>query len=115
VNHHLIPVNASRAPVHSYHRDGFMRADGNHGSTLAYEPNSYGEWEQQPEFAEPPLSFEGAADHWNLREDDDYYSQPGRLFRPMRAEQQAVLCANGTRALGDAPVEIKTRTGGATW
>jgi catalase len=39
-----------------------MRVDGNHGSTLAYEPNSYGEWQEQPEFAEPPLSLEGAAD-----------------------------------------------------
>lgn len=29
--------------VHSYHRDGAMRVDGNHGATLGYEPNSYGE------------------------------------------------------------------------
>ena len=34
VNHHLIPVNASRCPFHSYHRDGSMRVDGNYGSTL---------------------------------------------------------------------------------
>ena len=44
VNHHLIPVNAPRCPVHSYHRDGSMRVDGNHGSTLGYEPNDQGEW-----------------------------------------------------------------------
>ena len=56
VNHHQIPVNAPRCPVHSYHRDGAMRVDGNHGSTLGYEPNSYGEWQEQPDFAEPPLS-----------------------------------------------------------
>ena len=46
VNHHLIPVNAPRCPFHSYHRDGAMRVDGNHGSTLGYEPNSYGEWQR---------------------------------------------------------------------
>jgi len=86
-----------------------MRVDGNHGSTLGYEPNSYGEWQEQPEFAEPPLSLEGAADHWNHREDDDYYSQPGKLFRLMTPEQQAVLFANTTRALGDAPEEVKLR------
>ena len=40
VNHHQIPVNAPRCPYHSYHRDGMGRADGNYGSTLAYEPNS---------------------------------------------------------------------------
>ena len=37
VNHHLIPVNAPRCPVHSYHRDGAMRVDGNHGGTLGYD------------------------------------------------------------------------------
>jgi len=109
VNHHLIPVNASRCPFNSYHRDGTMRVDGNHGSTLAYEPNSYGEWQEQPDFSEPPLALEGAADHWNHREDDDYYSQPGRLFRLMTAEQQAVLFGNTARAMGDAPKEIKIR------
>ena len=29
VNHQQIPVNAPRCPVHSYHRDGAMRVDGN--------------------------------------------------------------------------------------
>jgi len=109
VNHHLIPVNASRCPFHSYHRDGAMRVDGNHGSTLGYEPNSYGQWQQQPEFAEPPLALDGAADHWNHREDEDYYSQPGKLFRLMKAEQQKVLFANTARAMGDAPREVKVR------
>jgi catalase len=109
VNHHLIPVNAPRCPVHSYHRDGTMRVDGNHGSTLGYEPNSYGEWQQQPEFAEPQLIYEGAVDHWNHRTDDDYYSQPGKLFRLMSAEQQKALFGNTARAMEDAPGEIKIR------
>src|SRR5690606_5979078 len=47
VNHHSIPVNAPRCPVHSYHRDGAMRVDGNHGATIAYEPNTRGEWQEQ--------------------------------------------------------------------
>ncbi len=71
VNHQHIPVNAPRCPMHSYHRDGQMRVDGNHGGTLAYEPNSYGEWQEQPDFSEPPLVLDGAADHWSHREDDD--------------------------------------------
>ncbi|MCL0080656.1 catalase [Peptococcaceae bacterium] len=110
VNHHLIPVNAARCPFHSYHRDGAMRVDGNHGSTLGYEPNSYGEWKQQPEFSDPPLSLDKAvADHWDHREDDDYYSQPGLLFRLMSPEQQEVLFTNTARAMGDAPIAIKVR------
>ncbi|TBV81035.1 MAG: catalase [Desulfobulbaceae bacterium] len=109
VNHNLIPVNRSRCPMHAFHRDGAMRVDGNYGSTLGYEPNSYGEWQEQPDFAEPPLSLDGAADHWNHREDDDYYSQPGNLFRLMSPEQQQVLFANTARAMGDAPEKIKVR------
>jgi len=110
VNHNLIPVNAPRCPVNSYHRDGQMRVDGNAGATLGYEPNSYGEWQEQPEFAEPPLKITGAADHWNFREDDsDYYTQPGMLFRIMTAAQKKALFENTARAMGDAPKEIKVR------
>ena len=86
-----------------------MRVDGNHGSTIGYEPNSYGKWQEQPEFNEPPLSIEGAADHWNHREDEDYFSQPARLFQLMSSEQQQVLFDNTARAMGDAPDEIKQR------
>ena len=109
VNHHLIPVNAARCPFHSYHRDGAMRVDGNHGSTLTYEPNSYGQWQEQSEFKEPPLSLEGAADHWDHHEDEDYYSQPGLLFRLMSSSQQEMLFANTARSISDAPKEIQMR------
>lgn len=109
VNHMSIPVNAPRCPFYSYHRDGAMRVDGNYGGTLGYEPNSYNEWLEQSEFKEPPLSVEGAADHWNHREDGDYYSQPGNLFRLMTPDQRNVLFENTARAMGDAPKEIKAR------
>jgi len=110
VNHNSIPVNSPRCPVHSYHRDGAMRVDGNHGGTLGYEPNSYGQWQEQSAFREPALSLEGAADHWNHRDDDsDYYSQAGDLFRMMSSEQKQVLFENTARAMGDAPKEIKIR------
>lgn len=85
-----------------------MRVDGNHGSTLAYEPNSQAEWQEQRDFAEPPLSLEGAADHWNYREDTDYYSQPGALFRLMTPAQQAVLFENTARSISASPCEIQT-------
>ncbi len=110
VNHHLIPVNQARCPVHGFHRDGAMRVDDNQGATPGYEPNSYNEWKEQPEFGEPPLAVYGAADRWNHREDDDdYYSQPGALFRMMSDAQKNVLFENTARAMGDAPVHIKIR------
>ncbi|MGV8920062.1 MAG: catalase [Pseudomonas sp.] len=99
VNHSFIPVNSPKCPVHSYHRDGAMRVDGNLGGTTSYEPNSYGEWPDQLEYAEPPLSIEGAAAHWNHRVDEDYYSQPGALFRLMTTEQKQALFDNTARAI----------------
>jgi len=110
VNHNLIPVNQTRCPYHAYHRDGAMRTDGNYGSTLGYEPNSYGEWQDSPATKEPPLKLHGDAYNYNEREyDDDYYSQPGDLFRLMKPEQQQVLFENTARAMGDAELFIKQR------
>ncbi|RAR67908.1 catalase [Paraburkholderia unamae] len=101
VNHFQIPVNAPRAAAHtnSYHRDGLCRVDGNQGGTTPYNPNTKGAWLDQPDFSEPPLSIEGAADHWNHRVDEDYYSQPGDLFRLMTKAQQQVLFDNTARAM----------------
>jgi catalase len=109
VNHHQIPVNAPKCPFHSYHRDGSMRVDSNAGAAIGYEPNSKGEWQEQPDFAEPPLALEGMADHWNHRVDDDYYSQPGALFRLMTPAQQQALFDNTARAVGGASKEIQER------
>ncbi|HQW09061.1 MAG TPA: catalase [Steroidobacteraceae bacterium] len=109
VNHHLIPVNAARCPVHSYHRDGAMRVDGNFGSTPGYEPNSYGEWQEQPDHAEPPLALEGAANSWDHRVDTDYFSQPGALFRLMSGAQRQALFDNTARAIAEAPRDIRIR------
>jgi catalase len=101
VNYHQIPVNAPRGAkhVHSYHRDGLMRVDGNMGGATSYDPNTRGEWQEQPDFREPPLSIEGSADHWNHRVDDDYYSQPGDLFRLMTPTRQQTLFDNTARAM----------------
>jgi len=106
VNFNQIPVNRARCEVHSYHRDGTMRVDGNGGGATPYNPNTRGEWEEQPGFREPPLSLEGAADHWNHRVDEDYYSQPGALFRLMTPSQQQALFDNTARAINGARKEV---------
>ncbi len=110
VNHHQIPINQPKCPFHSFHRDGAMRVDGNHGSTLHYEPNSYGEWQEQPEFSEPALDINGAADRWNFREDDDnYFEQPGKLFNLMDDSQKEALFFNTAANMGNAEQHIKLR------
>ena len=109
VNHHQIPVNRPKNATHSYHRDGAMRVDGNQGSLLHYNPNSYGEWDDQPEFKEPPMQTESPADHWDHHEDTDYYSQPRALFHLMSKAQQKILFENTARNMGDSPKMIKIR------
>ncbi len=107
INHHQIPVNAPRCPFASFHRDGAMRTDGNQGGTINYEPNRLGAWPQDPAAAEPPLELSGAADRWNHREDEDYYSQPGALFRLMSADEKERLFGNIARNMASVPLEIK--------
>jgi catalase len=109
VNHQHIPVNAPRCPVHSYHRDGAMRVDGNFGGTIGYEPNSQQEWQEQPDFSEPPMNLSGAAARWDHREDDDYYSQPGNLFRLMTSDEQSALFNNTADSVGGASIEVQKR------
>lgn len=66
MNYNQIPVNAAQCPFHSYHRDGQTRVDGNMGAATSYEPNSRGEWVEQPNFKEPPLAFAGALQELSL-------------------------------------------------
>ncbi|MGX9132936.1 catalase [Rummeliibacillus sp. JY-2-4R] len=109
VNHSLIPVNAPKCPVHNFHRDGAMRTDGNLGSTLHYEPNSYGEWQEQPEFKNPSEEA-GPADIYDFREDDDnYFEQPGKLFNIMSPDEQQRLFENTARNMEGVEDFIKER------
>ena len=111
VNHNLIPVNSPKAVEnpHSFHRDGFMRVDGNLGSELHYEPNSYGNWEDNPE-DNLPMEKGGDVYRYDFREDDnDYFTQPGLLFRGMTEDQQQVLFDNTARNMGDSTLQIKHR------
>lgn len=110
VNHHQIPVNTPKCPFMVYHRDGQGRADGNRGSAISYFPNSYGALHPQPEYKDPALELDGPADIYDFREDDDnYFEQPGKLFRLMNDDQKQQLFNNTAEDM--APVEdfIKER------
>jgi catalase len=109
VNFNHIPVNAPKCPFQSYHRDGKMRVDGNLGGTLTYHPNSAGLWKNQPEFDEPALPIEGAAAHWDHRVDEDYWEQPGILFRKMNRQQKQTLFDNTARAMRGTASHIRER------
>ena len=109
VNHESLPVNRARCPVHSYHRDGLMRFDGNQGGAANYEPNSFGGPVEDPHFKEPPLRISGDADRYDHRADNDDYTQAGDLFRLMNAEQRARLMDNIAGAMQGVPEEIVVR------
>ncbi len=110
VNHNLIPVNRPKCPSNFYHRDGQMRTDDNYGRKLSYEPNSFGEWQDSPDLKEPPLELHGDAYNYDEREyDDDYYTQPGKLWRLMPSDEQLQTCENTARAMEGVPLFIKQR------
>ncbi|MDV6319811.1 catalase [Chromohalobacter sp. HP20-39] len=82
VNYKQIPVNAPKAPVHSYSKDGAMRI--NKVSDPVYAPNSKGgpaadgeryptdsTWESNGQMVRAPYA---------LRKDDDDYSQANELI-----------------------------------
>ena len=80
------------------------------GRLFSYEPNSYGEWKEKPSAKEPPLAAMGDVFSYDEREyDSDYYTQPGKLWRLMSAEDQKATCENTARAMADSAVFIKQR------
>lgn len=110
VNNIQIPVNQPRCPISGFHRDGAMRVDGNYGATKGYEPNSLGLWQQDEKEKESPLALSGNADHWDFRaDDDDYFSQPGALFRLMTPEKQQILFENTAAELKGVNSEVQFR------
>ena len=109
-NHQQLPVNAPRSPVNTYQRDGAMAFGSNGGAAPNYEPNSYGDApKQSPRHAEPALPLSGVADRHDHREDGDYYSQAGALFRLMSAEQKVLLISNIAWSLSSVSQDVVER------
>jgi catalase len=114
VNYNLIPVNQAkgvRDGVADYHRDGFMRTDGNYGAAPAYSPNSAGCWTAQPEAAEPPLDLDGAMWRYDPKEDptNDDFRAGGDLWRVMTEDKRALLISNTADNIAPCTVNIKYR------
>ncbi len=109
-NHQQLPVNAPRSSVHSYQRDGAMAFGSNGGAAPNYEPNSYANApKQSPRHAEPALALSGNADRHDHREDRDYFSHAGALFRLMTVDQQALLISNIAGAMAGVSLDVVQR------
>ncbi|WP_102226832.1 catalase [Acidimangrovimonas sediminis] len=82
VNYKQIPVNKPQSPVHAYSKDGAMRVE--NAADPVYYPNSYGGPEAQPTPAEAGLwhaDGDMVRAAYQLRKDDDDWSQAGALVR----------------------------------
>lgn len=110
VNHDQIPVNRARCPIHSFHRDGQMRVDGNEGARKGYSPNSIGEWQtHHAQYSYSP-SHEGSMRHnpYEDREDNCFY-QAGDLYRLMTEDKRKLLLENTVADIMPVTENIKLR------
>ncbi|RXZ45410.1 catalase [Crenobacter cavernae] len=111
VNHGQLPVNAPRCPFHGAHRDGAMQT-APYGGSANYQPGSRPDSAvDQPRLTEPPLALaEAVAWRFDHRADDeDYYTQPGDLFRLLPEGEQERLFGNIARSLSGARPEVQER------
>jgi catalase len=108
VNYESLPVNAPRCPVHTYHRDGLMRFDGNPVS-INYEPNSKGGPLEDPSYGEPPLAIDGKADRYDHRKGNDDYTQAGNLYRLLPDDEKDRLHVALAGAMRGIPRKIINR------
>ena len=112
INYAALPINKPRVPVHTYHRDGQTRFDGNGGAAVNYEPNSFNGPAQDAGVREPPLRLRGDADRHAPGDEpggNDDFSQAGALYRLMSADQQAQLIGNLVTPLKTVPRFIQVR------
>lgn len=109
-HYEALPVNAPKAPVHHYHKDGAMKFTGvNKNVNAYYEPNSFDGPFEDATVAEPPLKISGDADRYNHRLGNDDYSQPRALFNLFDADQKARLFSNIAAAMHGVPQYIVDR------
>lgn len=109
VNFETLPVNRPHVEVRNYNRDGFMCTGDNGGASVNYEPNSFGGPVDDRKLSEPPLKLEGDLYNYNNREDTDYYTQPGDLFRLMPEEEKLRTISNIAEAMAGVPEFICLR------
>jgi catalase len=109
VNYAALDVNKPRCPVHHYHHDGQTRFDGNFGSAVNYQPNSFDGPIEDARAKEPPLKISGDANRYDHRIGNDDYTQAGNLFRLMSADQKRQLIDNLVGAMRSVPKFIQVR------
>lgn len=102
-NHNQLPINRPIAEVNNNQRDGAMNSGSNGGSSVYYEPNSFGGATESPQHKSAPYNVSGQADSVPY-DHDDHYTQAGDLYRLLSEEERARLIRNIVGAM--TPVEF---------
>ena len=77
---------------------------------MPYEPNSFGEWQKSPGYKDPPMADHGEIYDYDKRAyDEDYYTQPGKLWRLMSSHDKLATCQNTAAQMKEVPLFIKQR------
>ena len=69
-----------RARLNNYQRDGVL-SNGQGGSSLNYEPNSFGGPTAKPDAKIAPFELKGVVGQYNHNHPNDDFVQPGNLYR----------------------------------
>ncbi|CXP80381.1 Catalase [Staphylococcus aureus] len=115
VNHWQIPVNQPKGVgienICPFSRDGQMRVvDNNQGGGTHYYPNNHGKFDSQPEYKKPPFPTDGYGYEYNQRQDDDnYFEQPGKLFRLQSEDAKERIFTNTANAMEGVTDDVKRR------
>lgn len=110
-HYEALPINAPRAGVDHYHKDGAMRFftnDFGHPDAY-YEPNSMGGPVAAPRAVEPLLTLDGPAGRHPAHASAQDYLQPRALFERFDDGERARLFANFAAAMEPVSAAVRER------
>jgi catalase len=109
-NHHQIPVNQPKCPVHNYIRDG-QSTHGCYGAATNYWPNSVqGAPLPNADYADPAWSLgQVIVDRFDSTVDHDDYTQAGNLYRMFDEAHRDRLATRIASGLGQAREAVQHR------
>jgi catalase len=108
-NYQTLPINQPKCPFHHHQRDGAMRFDGNGGTKINYEPNSFNGPVENSDYRSPMQKISGDVNRYDHRDNNDDYTQAGNLFRLMSLDERTRLIQNIVHSMKNIPEEIQLK------
>jgi catalase len=101
INGFQLPVNQPKCPIHTYHRDGALRMDGNGGMGPTYEPNSFGGPQADPKYADPavPINVSGPGQRYENHFGKDDFMEARAMWQMFEPDEQERVIKNITMSL----------------